>query len=149
MKFHLFTHLQLVWVLYIDLICLDYGGNLIDACVLALTAALKNSECSEATLVTFTNLIFKTEIENALNVSCEFLLPLVLHKYWLCIFWFIARNSLLHFQQLPCLAYLLRRRRRRLMLTSPNTTCFSLHVPLYLHHLQSLISELTVCFLLF
>ncbi|PVD34164.1 hypothetical protein C0Q70_05427 [Pomacea canaliculata] len=34
---------KLVWVLYIDLICLDYGGNLIDACVLALTAALKNT----------------------------------------------------------------------------------------------------------
>jgi exosome complex component RRP43 len=30
------------WVLYCDLVCLDYDGNLLDACVLALVAALRN-----------------------------------------------------------------------------------------------------------
>ncbi|KAM8976214.1 exosome complex component RRP43 [Pelodytes ibericus] len=33
---------KLVWVLYCDLICLDYDGNLLDACTCALVAALKN-----------------------------------------------------------------------------------------------------------
>lgn len=35
---------QLCWVLYCDLMCLDYDGNLRDACVIALLAALKNSK---------------------------------------------------------------------------------------------------------
>ena len=35
---------QLVWVLYCDLLCLDYDGNITDACVLALLAALKNGK---------------------------------------------------------------------------------------------------------
>ncbi|KAG9491958.1 hypothetical protein GDO78_000457 [Eleutherodactylus coqui] len=33
---------DLTWVLYCDLICLDYDGNLLDACVCALVAALRN-----------------------------------------------------------------------------------------------------------
>ena len=36
--------LQLVWVLYCDLMCLDHDGSLYDACVIALIAALKNCE---------------------------------------------------------------------------------------------------------
>ncbi|XP_052793450.1 exosome complex component RRP43-like isoform X2 [Mya arenaria] len=32
-----------VWVLYCDLVCLNYDGNLTDTCVLALLAALKNT----------------------------------------------------------------------------------------------------------
>jgi hypothetical protein len=35
---------QLVWVLYVDMVCLDYDGNLLDVCVMALTSALSNSE---------------------------------------------------------------------------------------------------------
>lgn len=35
--------LQLCWVLYCDIMCLDYDGNLLDACVTSLLAALKNS----------------------------------------------------------------------------------------------------------
>ena len=35
---------QLCWVLYCDLMCLDYDGNLLDTCVIALLAALKNGE---------------------------------------------------------------------------------------------------------
>ncbi|XP_077202321.1 exosome complex component RRP43 [Paroedura picta] len=33
---------KLAWVLYCDIICLDYDGNLLDACMCALLAALKN-----------------------------------------------------------------------------------------------------------
>ncbi|XP_069826038.1 exosome complex component RRP43 [Dendropsophus ebraccatus] len=33
---------KLVWVLYCDLVCLDYDGNLLDACICALVAALRN-----------------------------------------------------------------------------------------------------------
>lgn len=32
---------KLVWVLYCDLVCIDYDGSVIDACVGALMAALK------------------------------------------------------------------------------------------------------------
>ena len=35
---------QFAWVLYCDLVCLDYDGNLYDACSIALTAALKNGK---------------------------------------------------------------------------------------------------------
>ncbi|XP_070597879.1 exosome complex component RRP43 isoform X1 [Erythrolamprus reginae] len=33
---------KIVWVLYCDIICLDYDGNLLDACMCAFLAALKN-----------------------------------------------------------------------------------------------------------
>ncbi|NP_001279869.1 exosome complex component RRP43 [Callorhinchus milii] len=33
---------KLVWVVYCDMMCLDYDGNLLDACIIALLAALKN-----------------------------------------------------------------------------------------------------------
>lgn len=39
----LFLSLQLCWVLYCDIMCLDYDGNILDACIIALLAALKNS----------------------------------------------------------------------------------------------------------
>ncbi|KAM9319477.1 exosome complex component RRP43 [Gastrophryne carolinensis] len=35
---------KLAWVLYCDLICLDYDGNLLDACTCALLAALRNAQ---------------------------------------------------------------------------------------------------------
>ncbi|KAL4608565.1 exosome complex component RRP43 [Arapaima gigas] len=35
---------KLSWVLYCDIMCLDYDGNLLDACVIALLAALKNGK---------------------------------------------------------------------------------------------------------
>ncbi|KAH0628671.1 hypothetical protein JD844_010083, partial [Phrynosoma platyrhinos] len=33
---------KIVWVLYCDIICLDYDGNLLDACICAFLAALRN-----------------------------------------------------------------------------------------------------------
>ncbi|XP_005090783.1 exosome complex component RRP43 [Aplysia californica] len=41
---------KLVWVLYIDLVCLDYDGNVMDACTLALMAALKNTSLPVVTV---------------------------------------------------------------------------------------------------
>lgn len=41
---------KLCWVLYCDLMCLDYDGNLLDACILALLAALKNAQLPEVTI---------------------------------------------------------------------------------------------------
>ncbi|KAG7269973.1 hypothetical protein CRUP_021828 [Coryphaenoides rupestris] len=41
---------KLCWVLYCDLMCLDYDGNLLDACIIALLAALKNTQLPEVTV---------------------------------------------------------------------------------------------------
>ncbi|KAG8007988.1 Exosome complex component RRP43, partial [Nibea albiflora] len=45
---------KLCWVLYCDLMCLDYDGNVLDACVIALLAALKNTQLPEVTFSTET-----------------------------------------------------------------------------------------------
>ncbi|KAM9333014.1 exosome complex component RRP43 [Pholidichthys leucotaenia] len=41
---------KLCWVLYCDLMCLDYDGNILDACIIALLAALKNAQLPEVTI---------------------------------------------------------------------------------------------------
>lgn len=41
---------KLVWVLHIDLVCLDYDGNVMDACTLALISALKNTSLPAVTV---------------------------------------------------------------------------------------------------
>ena len=41
---------KLVWVLYIDLVCLDYSGNVMDVAVTALTAALKTVTLPEVSM---------------------------------------------------------------------------------------------------
>ncbi|XP_072466490.1 exosome complex component RRP43 isoform X2 [Notamacropus eugenii] len=41
---------KLAWVLYCDLICLDYDGNILDACTFALLAALRNVELPAVTI---------------------------------------------------------------------------------------------------
>ncbi|XP_023570796.1 exosome complex component RRP43 isoform X3 [Octodon degus] len=41
---------KLAWVLYCDLICLDYDGNILDACTFALLAALKNVQLPEVSI---------------------------------------------------------------------------------------------------
>ncbi|XP_054442546.1 exosome complex component RRP43 [Pteronotus mesoamericanus] len=41
---------KLAWVLYCDLICLDYDGNVLDACTFALLAALNNVQLPEVTI---------------------------------------------------------------------------------------------------
>ncbi|XP_062577149.1 exosome complex component RRP43-like [Saccostrea cucullata] len=39
-----------VWTLYCDIVCLDYDGNVTDACLLAILAALKNTTLPEVVL---------------------------------------------------------------------------------------------------
>lgn len=46
---------KLCWVLYCDIMCLDYDGNLLDACIIALLAALKNTQLPEVTINTETS----------------------------------------------------------------------------------------------
>uniref|UniRef100_A0A8C5GT52 Exosome complex component RRP43 n=1 Tax=Gouania willdenowi TaxID=441366 RepID=A0A8C5GT52_GOUWI len=41
---------KLCWVLYCDMMCLDYDGNILDACIIALMAALKNTQLPEVTI---------------------------------------------------------------------------------------------------
>uniref|UniRef100_A0A3B5PZG1 Ribosomal RNA-processing protein 43 n=1 Tax=Xiphophorus maculatus TaxID=8083 RepID=A0A3B5PZG1_XIPMA len=44
------TTVCLCWVLYCDIMCLDYDGNILDACIIALLAALKNTQLPEVTV---------------------------------------------------------------------------------------------------
>uniref|UniRef100_A0A3P9P5U1 Ribosomal RNA-processing protein 43 n=1 Tax=Poecilia reticulata TaxID=8081 RepID=A0A3P9P5U1_POERE len=41
---------KLCWVIYCDIMCLDYDGNILDACIIALLAALKNTQLPEVTV---------------------------------------------------------------------------------------------------
>ncbi|XP_033954968.1 exosome complex component RRP43 isoform X2 [Pseudochaenichthys georgianus] len=41
---------KLCWVLYCDMMCVDYDGNVLDACIIALLAALKNTKLPEVTI---------------------------------------------------------------------------------------------------
>uniref|UniRef100_A0A3P9JMW5 Ribosomal RNA-processing protein 43 n=1 Tax=Oryzias latipes TaxID=8090 RepID=A0A3P9JMW5_ORYLA len=41
---------KLCWVLYCDIMCLDYDGNILDACIIALLAALKNTRLPKVTV---------------------------------------------------------------------------------------------------
>lgn len=34
---------QIIWIVYVDVVCLSHHGNLLDACTLAAVAALQNS----------------------------------------------------------------------------------------------------------
>ncbi|MBN3325434.1 EXOS8 protein, partial [Atractosteus spatula] len=47
---------KLCWVLYCDIMCLDYDGNILDACIIALIAALKNVQLPEVNINTETEL---------------------------------------------------------------------------------------------
>ncbi|KAJ8343240.1 hypothetical protein SKAU_G00305690 [Synaphobranchus kaupii] len=41
---------KVCWVLYCDIMCLDYDGNLLDACLIALLAALRNVQLPEVSI---------------------------------------------------------------------------------------------------
>ncbi|KAI8976046.1 exosome complex component RRP43-like protein [Pilobolus umbonatus] len=47
-----------VWVLYADIVCLNYDGNIIDASILALTTALRDSEVSPSMVVEADSTLF-------------------------------------------------------------------------------------------
>lgn len=40
---------KLAWCLYVDMICLDYDGSLIDPCLLSMMAALRSSKIENKT----------------------------------------------------------------------------------------------------
>lgn len=40
-----------VWVLYVDVTCVNYDGNVFDAALIAMVAALRNSELLELSCV--------------------------------------------------------------------------------------------------
>ena len=42
---------KLVWVVYIDLTCLNFGGNIVDVCLKAAVAALKNTTVPKVEVV--------------------------------------------------------------------------------------------------
>ncbi|KAG5844651.1 hypothetical protein ANANG_G00164750 [Anguilla anguilla] len=61
---------KLCWVLYCDIMCLDYDGNLLDACVIALVAALKNAQLPEVSINKDTDLAeVNTDKKRHLNVA--------------------------------------------------------------------------------
>ncbi|XP_010901892.2 exosome complex component RRP43 [Esox lucius] len=63
---------KLCWVLYCDIMCLDYDGNVLDACLIALLAALKNVRLPEVTF---------SEDSEVPKVSLENRRGLTIHKH--------------------------------------------------------------------
>lgn len=53
---------QVAWCLYIDIVCLDYDGNLTDVCVMAMVAALAD--------LRLPHIIYDEETEST-RMDCE------------------------------------------------------------------------------
>ncbi|CAG8443540.1 4119_t:CDS:2 [Diversispora eburnea] len=60
-----------VWVLYADIVCVNYDGNVFDACVIGLITALSNVKLPKATFIEEEGLVKATE---------ELLIPLNLSR---------------------------------------------------------------------
>ncbi|TPX55957.1 hypothetical protein PhCBS80983_g04905 [Powellomyces hirtus] len=60
-----------VWVLYVDVICLNHGGNVMDAALIALVAALKHTLLPKATFY---------ESESTVRVTEERTVPLMVKQ---------------------------------------------------------------------
>ncbi|KAK1800370.1 hypothetical protein P4O66_005600 [Electrophorus voltai] len=63
---------KLCWVLYCDIMCLDYDGNLLDACIITLLAALKNAQLPKVTINKETDLA-EVELQHKrhLQIRCH------------------------------------------------------------------------------
>ncbi len=48
---------EAMWYLYVDMYCLDYDGNVFDACLIALLAALQNGNITHTHTYTHTHTI--------------------------------------------------------------------------------------------
>ncbi|XP_048454203.1 exosome complex component RRP43 isoform X2 [Rhincodon typus] len=60
---------KLAWVVYCDMVCLDYDGNLLDACIIALLAALKNVQLPSVSISEETGLaVVNMNQKNQLNI---------------------------------------------------------------------------------
>lgn len=60
---------KLSWCLFIEMVCLSYDGNVLDACVLALMAALRNTKLPEVTVKEEDNKVEVTEKYAPLNID--------------------------------------------------------------------------------
>ncbi|KFM67344.1 Exosome complex component RRP43, partial [Stegodyphus mimosarum] len=60
---------KLAWCIFAEMICLSYDGNILDACVLALIAALKNTRLPEVVINPDDNSIEVTNNTVALDLS--------------------------------------------------------------------------------
>ncbi|KAK1146613.1 exosome complex component RRP43-like [Acipenser oxyrinchus oxyrinchus] len=61
---------KLSWVLYCDIMCLDYDGNILDACTIALLGALKNVRLPEVHINEETDLAeVNMKQKNPLNIT--------------------------------------------------------------------------------
>ncbi|KAJ3161262.1 hypothetical protein HDU88_007356 [Geranomyces variabilis] len=56
-----------VWALYVDIVCLNHGGNVVDAAMIALAAALKHTRLPQATYY---------ETESTVRVTDTYTIPL-------------------------------------------------------------------------
>ncbi|CAL8307339.1 unnamed protein product [Gadus morhua 'NCC'] len=77
---------KLCWVLYCDLMCLDYDGNLLDTCAIALLAALKNAQLPEVTVNAETSLP---------EVDLKKRKPLQIHRHPVASSFCVFDNSIL------------------------------------------------------
>uniref|UniRef100_A0A8C5BDR5 Ribosomal RNA-processing protein 43 n=1 Tax=Gadus morhua TaxID=8049 RepID=A0A8C5BDR5_GADMO len=77
---------RLCWVLYCDLMCLDYDGNLLDTCTIALLAALKNAQLPEVTVNAETSLP---------EVDLKKRKPLQIHRHPVASSFCVFDNSIL------------------------------------------------------
>uniref|UniRef100_A0A3B3DJ70 Ribosomal RNA-processing protein 43 n=1 Tax=Oryzias melastigma TaxID=30732 RepID=A0A3B3DJ70_ORYME len=82
----LLSLLQLCWVLYCDIMCLDYDGNILDACIIALLAALKNTRLPK---VTINKVTCKPEVDSKERHK------LPVHKHPVSTSFSIIENSIL------------------------------------------------------
>ncbi|XP_076333895.1 exosome complex component RRP43-like isoform X2 [Tachypleus tridentatus] len=62
---------QLVWCLFVDIICLEYEGNVIDAAVLAMLAALRNTKLPKVTVNNDSGEIEVSEVCQVLPVKSQ------------------------------------------------------------------------------
>ncbi|XP_076876385.1 exosome complex component RRP43 [Brachyhypopomus gauderio] len=63
---------KLCWVLYCDIMCLDYDGNLLDACITTLLAALKTAQLPKVTINKETDLAeVDLQKQRRLQLSCH------------------------------------------------------------------------------
>ncbi|KAJ3146572.1 hypothetical protein HDU86_008452 [Geranomyces michiganensis] len=60
-----------VWVLYVDIVCLNHGGNVVDAALTALAAALKHTRLPTATFY---------ESESTVRVTDTYTIPLTVNR---------------------------------------------------------------------
>ncbi|KAJ3019149.1 hypothetical protein HKX48_002340 [Thoreauomyces humboldtii] len=75
-----------VWVLYIDIVCLNHGGNVADAAMIALIAALKHTRLPKARFY---------DVESTVRVTDERTMPLDLKRTPIPVTFGVFDNTIL------------------------------------------------------